>query len=109
MDIEWTDKLSAWGSIIAAVGSVLIGVGGCLCPNASSATQMGITCCALWNMPPTSASDDDATTCRRPLHSINTAPLQKKLLDVRLFVNWKYPATLLLALGSTKYAASEST
>ena len=56
-----------------------MGVAGCECPKASSATRIGSVCCALWKIPTTSASADDATTCLNVLHLMRMAQLVKNV------------------------------
>ena len=58
----------------AAELSVFIGVGGWVKPSSWSVIIRGTTVCPLWNIPPTSSSDSDATTCLRILYSVWIGP-----------------------------------
>ena len=59
---------------LAAESSVFIGVGGWVKPSSWSVILRGTAACPLWNSPPTSALDADATTCLRILHSVWIGP-----------------------------------
>ena len=54
----------------AAELSVFIGVGGWVKPSSWSVILSDTDVFPLWNIPITSASDADATTCLRILHSV---------------------------------------
>ena len=58
----------------AAELSVFIGVGGLVKPSSWSVIIRGTNICPLWNIPPTSASAADATTCLRIMHSVWIGP-----------------------------------
>ena len=54
--------------------SIFIGVGGWVKPSSWSVILRRNNFCPLWNIPPTSASAADATTCLRILHSVWIGP-----------------------------------
>ena len=58
----------------AAELSVFIGVGGLVKPSSWSIILRGAAVSPLWNIPPTSASDADATTCLSILNSVWISP-----------------------------------
>ena len=59
---------------LAAELSVFIGVGSWVKPSSWGVILRGAAVCPLWNIPPTSASAADATTCLRFLHSLWIGP-----------------------------------
>ena len=59
---------------LAAELSVFIGVGGWVKPSLWSVVIRSTAVCPLWNIPPTSPSAADATTCLMILHSVWIGP-----------------------------------
>ena len=59
---------------LAAELSVFIGVGSWVKPSSWGVILRGAAVCPLWNIPPTSASAADDTTCLRILHSVWMGP-----------------------------------
>ena len=65
--------------------------------------QIGIAMPALWNIPATSASAEDNTTCQRVLHLTRMAPFIFGWFVILGWLDrWKHPATWLLAFRATR-------
>ena len=85
----------------AVVLSVLMVVGGWWCPNELRMWRIGMATCALWKTPVTSASADDATTCRRVRHSTKMG-LERGVVEDIVEPRVKCLATWLRAFGATR-------